>query len=144
MFSIFLSNKKVQSWTGGTPSILHGFPWNSTDTPWNFMAFHGIPWNSINTPGSFMDTPWNSTEVPWKSMEFHGFIPWRYFTRAILGFHLKSPKFKLRNYRFFWVSTCMWYYSTLTPLYKKSSVPKGSSFCDTGRLNFQAFAWRGS
>ena len=31
----------------------------------------------------------------------------------ILGFHVTSPKFKLRNYHFFWASTLMWYYSTL-------------------------------
>ena len=30
-------------------------------------------------------------------------------TIHILGFHMTSPKFKLRNYRFFWVSTFMWY-----------------------------------
>ena len=47
---------------------------------------------------------------------------------AILGFHITSPKFKLRNYRFFWVSTFMWNYSTLKPLYKKISIQKGSSF----------------
>ena len=34
-------------------------------------------------------------------------------TGQFLGFHLMSPKFKLRNYSFFWVSTFMWYYSTL-------------------------------
>ena len=27
----------------------------------------------------------------------------------ILSFHMTSPKFKLRNYPFFWVSTFMWY-----------------------------------
>ena len=32
---------------------------------------------------------------------------------TILGFHVTSPKFKLRNYHFFWASTLMWYYSTL-------------------------------
>ena len=43
--------------------------------------------------------------------------------RKVLGFHMTSQKFKLRNYRFFWVSTI--------------SVQKGSSFCDPGpgRMN---------
>ena len=31
---------------------------------------------------------------------------------AILGLHVTSPKIKLRNYRFFWVSTFTRYYST--------------------------------
>ena len=130
---------------------LHGIPWNSIDTPWNSMEIHGysmelhgIPWNSMELHKYSMTLHGYSMELHGSSMEIHG-IPWRYFTRAILGFHLTSPKFKLRNYRFFWVSTCMWYYSTLKPLYKKkNSVRKGSSFCDTGRFNFQAFAWRGS
>jgi len=68
----------------GTPSILHGIPWKSMDTPWNFMAFHGIPWNSMNTLWSFMDIPWNSTEVPWNSTDlFHG------------GFHTGNSWFSL-------------------------------------------------
>ena len=31
---------------------------------------------------------------------------------SILGLHVTSPKIKLRNYRFFWVSTFTRYYST--------------------------------
>ena len=50
----------------------------------------------------------------------------------ILGFHMTSQKFKLRNYHFFWVSTFMRYYSTLKPLQNKFSVQKAYSFCDTG------------
>ena len=38
---------------------------------------------------------------------------------SILGFRMTSPKFKLRNHRFFWVSTFMWYYSALKPLSKQ-------------------------
>ena len=34
---------------------------------------------------------------------------WQLGQCPILGFHMMSPKFKLRNYRFFWVSTFMWY-----------------------------------
>ena len=43
----------------------------------------------------------------------------------ILGFHMTSPKFKLRNNRFFWVSTFMWHYSTLKPLCKQIFGSKG-------------------
>ena len=35
-------------------------------------------------------------------------IKWNNFL-PILGFHVTSPKFKLRSYRFLWVSTIMWY-----------------------------------
>ena len=63
---------------------------------------------------------------------------------SILGFHTTSPKFRLRNYHFFCVSTFMWYQSTLKPLYKRIFGSKGFFFfCDTGRFNFQAFPWRG-
>ena len=78
------------------------------------------------------------------------FWRWTLFPRghlviAILGFHMTSPKFKLRNYRFFWVSTFMWNYSTLKPLYKKNFDSKGffvlrytthefPGFCVTGHL----------
>ena len=58
---------------------------------------------------------------------------------------MTSPKFKLRNYRFFWVSTFMWNYSTLKPLYKKNFDSKEffvlrytthefPGFCVTGHL----------
>ena len=30
-----------------------------------------------------------------------------------------------------------------TFIFFEFSVPEGSSFCDSGRLNFRAFAWRG-
>ena len=66
--------------------------------------------------------------------------------RVQRAFHMTSPKFKLRNYRFFWVSTFMWYYGEHLKTFKvtnKFSVQKGTLLCNTGRLNFQAFAWRG-
>ena len=58
---------------------------------------------------------------------------------------MTSPKFKLRNYRFFWVSTFMWNYSTLKPLYPKNFDSKGffvlrytthefPGYCVTGHL----------
>ena len=43
----------------------------------------------------------------------------------ILGFHMTSPQFKVRNYCFSWVSTFMWYYSTLKPLHKQILGSKG-------------------
>ena len=43
----------------------------------------------------------------------------------ILGFHMTLPEFKLRNNRFFWVSTFMWYYSTLKALCKHFFGSKG-------------------
>ena len=60
--------------------------------------------------------------------------------RPILCFHMTSLNVKLRNHLFFWVSTSMWYYSTLKLLNKQILGLKGSLFCDTGRLNLKAFA----
>ena len=56
---------------------------------------------------------------------------------TISGFHTRSPKFKLRNYRFFWV-LLSWGITAPKNLYlHKFLVPKGFSLCDRGR--FQEF-----
>ena len=60
---------------------------------------------------------------------------------SILGFHMTSPKFKLRNYRFFWVSTFTWYYSTLKPLYKQFFGSKRFFVLQQWTLAFPSFAW---
>ena len=55
---------------------------------------------------------------------------------------MTSPKFKLRNYRFFWVSTLMWYNSynsTLKPLYKQIFAPKGFFVLRYRTLKFPGF-----
>ena len=46
-------------------------------------------------------------------------------TQTILGFHMTSQKFKLRNYYFFWVCTFMWHYSALKPSHKQIFGAKG-------------------
>ena len=53
------------------------------------------------TPGEGLQTKILKSRVPW-------------LLKLILGFHMTSPKFKLRNYRFLWVFTFMRYYSTQT------------------------------
>ena len=63
-------------------------------------------------------------------------------------FHCKKlshdvTKFKPRNYRFFWVSTFVRYCSTCKSLFTQIFGSKGFFVLDRGRLNFQAFAWRG-
>ena len=58
---------------------------------------------------------------------------------VILGFCTTSPKFKLRNYRFFWVSTFMWYYSTLKPIYKQIFGSKGFFVLWYRTLEFPGF-----
>ena len=56
---------------------------------------------------------------------------------TISGFHTTSPKFKLRNYRFFWV-LLSWGITAPKNLYlHKFLVPKGFSLCVRGR--FQEF-----
>ena len=66
-----------------------------------------------------------------------------------LVFHMTSPKFKLRNYRFFWVSTFMWYLNTLKTLHKKIFGSKGFFVLRYRTLEFPAycvtraaFSWR--
>ena len=60
---------------------------------------------------------------------------------SILGFHMTWPKFKLRNYRFFWVSTFTWYYSTLKPVYKQIFGSKRFFVLQHWTLSFLSFAW---
>ena len=55
----------------------------------------------------------------------------------IPGFHMTSPKFKLRIIK--QSLLLCFYYSTLNLYANKFSVQKGSLFCGTGRLNFQGF-----
>ena len=66
---------------------------------------------------------------------------------SIRGFHITSPKFKLRNYLFFFFFfefLLSWGITARKNLYlHKFSVPKGSSFCVRRRLKFQTFAWSG-
>ena len=57
----------------------------------------------------------------------------------ILGFHMTSPKFKVRNYCFSRVSTFMWYYSTLKPLYKQIVGSKGFFVLRHWTLEFSGF-----
>ena len=51
---------------------------------------------------------------------------------------MTSPKFKLRNYPFFWV-LLSWGAAPKSLYLQKLYVLKGSSFCDRRRLNFLAF-----
>ena len=51
---------------------------------------------------------------------------------------MTSPKFKLRNYPFFWV-LLSWGAAPKSLYLQKFYVLKGSSFCDRRRLNFPAF-----
>ena len=51
---------------------------------------------------------------------------------------MTSPKFKLRNYPFFWV-LLSWGAAPKSLYLQKFYVLKGSSFCDRRRLNFLAF-----
>ena len=81
------------------------------------------------TPGEGLQTKILKSRVPW-------------LFKLILGFHMTSPKFKLRNYRFFWVFTFMRYYSTQTLLFLLILGSK-EFLVYRGRLNFQGFAWRG-
>ena len=81
------------------------------------------------TPGEGLQTKILKSRVPW-------------LFKLILGFHMTSPKFKLRSYRFFWVFTFMRYYSTQTLLFLLILGSK-EFLVYRGRLNFQGFAWRG-
>ena len=98
--------------------------------------------------------PLSSTPLPFPFLR----IPYpfqrllrRLETSGVSWFSHDVTKFKLGDYRFFRVSTFMWYDSTLKPSSKqiKFSVQKVSSFCDTARLNFHwllrdaAFSWPG-
>ena len=60
-----------------------------------------------------------------KSWEIDNIDLTQQFSLSIFGFHMTSPTVKLRNYRFFWVSAFMWYYSALKPLYKYIFDSKG-------------------
>ena len=57
----------------------------------------------------------------------------------IFGFHMTSPKFKVRNYCFSRVSTFMLYYSTLKPLYKQIFGSKGFCVFRYRMLEFPGF-----
>ena len=59
--------------------------------------------------------------------------------KSILGFHMTSQKFKLRNYRFFCVSTFMSYKSTLKPLYKQIFGSNGVFLLRYRTLDFPDF-----
>ena len=56
--------------------------------------------------------------------------------KSILGFHMTSPKFKLRNFLFSWAITAPKHLHLYKFLFQK-----GSSFCNRGHLNFRAFVW---
>ena len=59
--------------------------------------------------------------------------------RPILCFHMTSTNVKLRNHRFFWVSTSMWYYSTLKLLNKQILGLKGFFVLRQWTVEFQGF-----
>ena len=65
---------------------------------------------------------------------------WDAGRRVILGFHMTSLEFKLRNYRFFLSFFFHVILEYLKTFIKTNFRLKGFFVCDTGRLNFQAFA----
>ena len=75
-------------------------------------------------------------------LEVGGDVMWVFTVlNRILSFLMTSPKCKLRNYWFFWVSTFISIYTAPKNLYlHEFSVLKGSLFCDRGCLNLQVFS----
>ena len=147
---------------------LHNIRWNSIDTPRNSMEFHGTPRTIHGIPRHYMDlrgTTWHSMELHRYSMEFHGVsmklhgysmelhgssmeihgIPWIYsmevFHTGNSWFSLDVTKIQTKKLSLllsFYLYVVLQHLKTF--IQKKNSVRKGSSFCDTGRFNFQAFA----
>ena len=63
---------------------------------------------------------------------------------TIRGFHLTSPKFKLRNYRFFWLLLSWGITAPKTFIYTNFWFQRVFRFAiEDASRNFQAFAWRG-
>ena len=84
------------------------------------------------------------TLLTYQSVLSHGNVLWARKYRLCslnhtLGFHMTSPKFKLRNCLFFRVSTFTWYYSTLKPLYQQIVGSKGFFVLRHWTLEFSYF-----
>ena len=63
---------------------------------------------------------------------------------TIRGFHLTSPKFKLRNYRFFWLLLSWGITAPKTFIYTNFWFQRVFRFAiEDASRNFQAFVWRG-
>ena len=63
---------------------------------------------------------------------------------TIRGFHLTSPKFKLRNYRFFWLLLSWGITAPKTFIYTNFWFQRVFRFAiEDASRNFQTFAWRG-
>ena len=57
-------------------------------------------------------------KISWISFEKSAYSKSAVIMRKLIGgFHMTSSKFKLRNYRYFWISSFMRYYSTWIPIF---------------------------
>ena len=123
----------------GTPRTIHGIPWHYS------MDHRGTTWHSMELHRYSMDFHGNPLILhgtSWHSMEFHENSINTLSHGQFLVFVTKIQTKKLSLLLSFYLHVVLQHLKTF--IQKKNSVRKGSSFCDTGRLNFQAFAWRGS